>query len=276
MTCRAATAVMALLLAGCSSDSNDADDTFTTVKATLVDGQLVWDAGAVLRLYDADSPFFDRCQITSGAGSQTALFTRPTGDQSHVKKAGLAAGPDAMVRLVGYTEEGLQMQFTLPDRYGWIELAPVPAGEAGRANCLPLWGTVTSSGGYIQSQVHFLSGILRIDRSRLPEGSVSLTLSTSDSGFPLAGRFAAIVSKASPENSVLEPQADSFVYQSVVTVTLPAGSVSDESAFIPIPAGRYPVIEVACLLEDQSVRSVTLKDLSFRRGEVMPLPQYPN
>lgn len=271
------TGLAVLLLAGCSEDSKQyglVDQTIhelpsdnnpvahraaakdaSVLRATFANGAGEgWDKNDKVSVYSLKSVFYNTYELTSGAGTANAVFTRNAGEENFEEGGTIYAltSTDYIYSFSATVNGGAKVSVTIPQQYNITE---VGAPEGGSRMPVPYWGIVTfGEDGKLETTFRGMTALLKIDTTTLPEGTYAVVLTTNKNSYlgadalepgdgePLSGTFDTELKEGATV-------AANRIFRSYDTLRINLDSYGGVEGrhrylFVPVIAGSYAKLHV--------------------------------
>lgn len=303
-----------LLLAGCSEDVKDdilVDPTIpespvdnsslnraakdvSVLRGTFVNGASEgWHEDDEVCVYTLQSLKHNTYELASGAGTANAVFTLSSGSEEF-EDAGKLYALTSCKYLYGLSaamDGNAKVTVTIPSQYGIDE---VGASEGCSRMPVPCWGTATfGTDGKLETTFQGMTALLKIDTTKLPEGTHAVVLTTKSDGYlgadalepgegePLSGTFDTELKEGAKlaTNPI-------FIAYDTLRVNLFSNMYDDPEIkyrhiYIPVVAKTYAKLHVLAITGDADSRVVRHNRPHHWEGKVLGTfnatnPFYPN
>ena len=235
----------------------------SVLRATFANGAGEgWNENDKVAVYSLKSVFYNTYELTSGAGTASAVFTRNTGEENYEDGGAIFAltSIDRIYSFSATVKGDAKVSVTIPQQY---DIAEVGAPEGGSRMPVPYWGAVNfGEDGKLETTFQGMTALLKIDAATLPEGTTAVVLTTKRDGYlgadelepgqgePLSGTFDTELK----EGASVAPNRIFRSYD-VLRVNLDTYGEDIEQyryLFIPVIAGSYAKLHVLAITDEIS------------------------
>ena len=271
------TGLAVLLLIGCSEDANQyslidqtihelpSDNNSVAHRAAAKDASVLratfangagegWDKNDKVSVYSVKSVFYNTYELTSGAGTANAVFTRNVGEENFEDGGAIYAltSTDYIYSFSATVKGEAKVSVNIPQQYNITE---VGAQEGGSRMPVPYWGIVSfGEDGKLETTFQGMTALLKIDTTTLPAGTYAVVLTTNKNAYlgadalepgdgqPISGTFDTELKEGATV-------AANRIFRSYDTLRINLDSYEDDEGqyryiFVPVIAGSYAKLHV--------------------------------
>jgi len=259
----------------------------TQLSATLGNGGEGWAEGDNIWTYSLESMNHNSYELTSGAGSTVAEFSRTEGSDDY-QGGGTVYAVSSTKNLYGLAATangGVQLTATIPNSY---EAEEVGAREGCSRMPVPFWGIAAfGSDGRLVTEMNGLTALLKVNVATLPADTRALVLTTHSytdlidaetapeegDGKPLSGTFEAVLE----QGAQLAANPIFYSYDTLrVNLT---GASAYRHLYIPVVSASYQALHVIAVTGDSRyayewqgrVLKTYRQDAPFRANTIVAL-----
>ena len=261
----------------------------TQLSATLGNGGEGWAEGDNIWTYSLESMNHNSYELTSGAGSTVAEFSRTEGSDDYQGGGTVYAVSSTkyLYGLAATANGGVQLTATIPNSY---EAEEVGAREGCSRMPVPFWGIAAfGSDGRLVTEMNGLTALLKVNVATLPADTRALVLTTHSytdlidaetapeegDGKPLSGTFEAVLE----QGAQLAANPIFYSYDTLrVNLT---GASAYQHLYIPVVSASYQALHVIAVTGDSRyayewqgrVLKTYRQDAPFRPNTIVALEQ---